>query len=321
MGAVGAVTYRCAQLVAVMVAISVLTFLMLNLLPGNAAEVRIGVLPNFTPEQRAAVVRNLSRELGLDKPLPVQYAIWTSHILRGDFGYAVDGVPVGEELSVRIGPTLELGFASALVGVVTALLLALFAFRTRFKRLKLAIEAIMSTMLVIPGFWLGFLLILFLAVQLPLFPASGFIPFDESPPENLSHLILPALTLGLPQCALYFRYLLAGLEETSVLPFVLAVRAKGISERAVTYSHVLPNASLPTLTIVGMVVGSMISSLVIVETVFSYPGLGWLLVQSVTTRDYNTLAAIVLMTAAAFVVTSTLVDIAYLWLDPRTRRS
>jgi peptide/nickel transport system permease protein len=315
------VAYRCLQLVAVLFAISLLTFLMLNLLPGNAAETRIGPLPNFTPEERAAVVRNLYRELGLDKPLPVQYVIWVSRAVRGDFGLTVAGVPVNQQVFERLGPTLELGLVSVVVGVIGSLILAVWAYRTRSRVVKAAIDALMSTMLVFPAFWLGFLLILLLAVQLPLFPASGFAPLGESPADNLIHLILPALTLGLPQAALYYRYLLAGLEETSVLPFVLASRAKGISERRVTYIHVLPNASLPTLTIVGMVTGSMISALVIVETVFSYPGLGSLLVESVTVRDYNTLAAIVLLTASAFVVTSTLVDLGYWWLDPRTRRS
>jgi peptide/nickel transport system permease protein len=312
---------RLIQLIGVLFAISLLTFAMLNLLPGNAAENRIGPLPFFTPQEREEVVRNLYEQLGLDKPLPVQYALWMWHVLHGDFGLTVLSAPVGQVISQRLAPTLELGLTSVLIGVMGCLVLALWAYRSRSARVSSALQALMSTMLVVPGFWLGFLLILLLAVQLPFLPASGFVAFDQSPEENLRHMILPALTLGLPQTALYFRYLVAGLEEISFMPFVLAARAKGITERRVTYSHVLPNAALPTLTIVGMATGSLISGLVIVETVFAWPGLGSLMVQSVGTRDYNTLAAIVLLTATSFVVTSNVVDLAYWWLDPRTRRS
>jgi peptide/nickel transport system permease protein len=307
-------------LVGVLLAISVLTFLMLNALPGNAAEVRIGPLPNLTPEQRAEVVANLYRQLGLDKPLPIQYGIWLWNAVRGDFGLTVDGTPVSGLVLQRLGPTIELGLASIFFSLLGCVGLAVWAYGTRNRRLYEALQGAMSSMLVVPGFWLGFLLILIFAVELSLLPASGYTAPEKSPAENVRHLLLPAVTLALPQCALFFRYLLAGMEDVAGMPFVLAARAKGIEERAVTYRHVLPNAALPTVTIVGLVVGSMISGLVIVETVFAWPGLGSLLVQSVGRRDYNTLAAVVLLTAAAYVIASISVDISYWWLDPRTRR-
>ncbi len=178
----------------------------------------------------------------------------------------------------------------------------------------------MSTPPVVPSFWLGFLLVLWLAVKQPLFPASGYVTFSSSPGENIRHLILPALTLACPLTALFFRYLLAGLEEAALGAFVTAARSKGISERAIAYRHVLLNGMLPTITIIGMAAASLISSLVIVESVFSWPGLGSLLVESVTARDFNTLVAIVLLTAGAFVATSLVVDVVYWVVDPRTRR-
>jgi ABC-type dipeptide/oligopeptide/nickel transport system permease component len=178
----------------------------------------------------------------------------------------------------------------------------------------------MSTLFVIPSFWLGFLLVYLFAVKISVFPASGFVPLSQSASGNISHLVLPALTLAFPLTALFFRYLLAGLEEAEMGAFVVASRAKGISERAIAYRHVLPNGMLPTITIIGMATGSLLSSLVVVETVFSWPGLGSLLVQSVLERDFNTLVAIVLITAAAFVLTSIIVDLIYWFADPRTRR-
>jgi peptide/nickel transport system permease protein len=173
---------------------------------------------------------------------------------------------------------------------------------------------------VIPSFWLGFLVVYLFAVKTTSFPASGFVPLSQSMSGNLSHLFLPAFTLACPLTALFFRYLLAGLEEAEMGAYVVAARAKGISERAVAYRHVLPNGMLPTITIIGIATGSLLSSLVIVESVFSWPGLGSLLVQSVTDRDFNTVVAIVLLTAAAFVVTSIIVDLIYWFVDPRTRR-
>jgi ABC-type dipeptide/oligopeptide/nickel transport system permease component len=311
---------KVVQFVLVLLAISAITFFLMSALPGNAALYRIGPLPSYTPSQRAALVAQLSAQLGLDKPLVVQYWIWFLHALRGDFGLTIQGEKVTQLIPPSLWASVELALAGLIPSIVASFLLALWAFRTRWRRAQAIVQGAMSTLFVIPSFWLGFLLVYLFAVRISAFPASGFVPLSQSASGNISHLVLPALTLAFPLTALFFRYLLAGLEEAEMGAFVVASRAKGISERAIAYRHVLPNGMLPTITIIGMATGSLLSSLVVVETVFSWPGLGSLLVQSVLERDFNTLVAIVLITAAAFVLTSIIVDLIYWFADPRTRR-
>jgi peptide/nickel transport system permease protein len=311
---------KFVQFILVLLAISAITFFLLSALPGNAALYRIGPLPSYTPTQRAALIAQLSAQLGLDKPLLVQYWIWLIHAVKGDFGLTIQGEKVTQLIGPSLWASVELAFAGLIPSIVASFLLALWAFRTRWRRAQAVIQGVMSTMFVIPSFWLGFLLVYLFAVRINLFPASGFVPVSQSVTSNISHLVLPALTLAFPLTALFFRYLLAGLEEAEMGAFVVASRAKGISERAIVYRHVLPNGMLPTITIIGLATGSLLSSLVVVETVFSWPGLGSLLVQSVVERDFNTLVAIVLLTAAAFVLTSIIVDLIYYFADPRTRR-
>jgi ABC-type dipeptide/oligopeptide/nickel transport system permease component len=311
---------KLLQLVLVLLAISAITFFLLSALPGNAALYRIGPLPSYTPQERAALIAKLSAQLGLNKPLIVQYWIWLTHAVRGDFGLTTQGEQVTTLLGSSVWASVELAIAGLVPSLIASFALALWAFRTRWRRMQALVQGIMSTLFVIPSFWLGFLLVYLLAVKTQSFPASGFVPLAQSASGNFSHLVLPALTLACPLTALFFRYLLAGLEEAEMGAFVVAARAKGISDRAVAYKHVLPNGFLPTITIVGLATGSLLSSLVIVESVFSWPGLGSLLVQSVTVRDFNTLVAIVLLTAAVFVFTSIVVDLIYWFADPRTRR-
>lgn len=316
-----AVLVRLAQLVVVLFLVALLTFLLLAALPGSAAESRIGPLPNFTPDQRAKIVAELTRQLGLDKPLYVQFWIWLRHAATGDFGVTIQGLSVRDAVGQRLGATLELAMVSVVAAVLGSIPVAMYAFRTRFTSARALIQSIVTALLVMPAFWLGLLLIIGFAAEAAVFPASGYVPFRDSSSDNINHLILPALTLALPQLALYFRYLHAGLEDAADQVFVTAARARGLSERAVMYKHVFPNAVLPTITIIGLVVGSLMSGLVIVESVFSWPGLGSLLVQSVNVKDYNTVAAIVLLTAATYVLVAFVVDLAYQVVDPRTRRS
>jgi peptide/nickel transport system permease protein len=315
-GAVG----QLGQLVFVLVAVSLLTFLLLDALPGSAVDARIGPLPNFSPEERAELVESMTKQLGLDKPLPYQYVIWVKNALTGDFGLNRQGIEVRDVVGERLAPTLQLGIASIIVSTIGALVISLFGFRTRWRAIRASIQGSATVLLVVPTFWLGLILVIVFAVELGWLPSAGYIAFSDDVGENLRFLVLPAVTLALPQLALFYRYLDAGLRDTSTASFVTASRARGLSERGVAYRHVLPNAVLPTITVVGLVAGSLISGLVIVESVFSWPGLGLLLVDSVKAKDYNTVAAIVLLTAFAYVIVAFLIDVVYRVLDPRTRR-
>lgn len=311
---------QLAQLALVLLAVSVLTFLLLSALPGSAADARIGPLPNFSPEQRAELTAMMSKQLGLDRSLLYQYVIWIKDALTGNFGLTYQGLEVRHVVGARLGATLELGVASVFISVIGSLVVSLLAFRTRFRVLRGLLQGFTTVLLVMPQFWLGLVLVIVFAAELGWLPSAGYVPLSDGVSEHLKVLTLPAFTLALPQMALFFRYLNAGLHDTAGAQFVVAARARGLSEREIAYQHVLPNAALPTLTVVGLVVGSLISGLVIVESVFSWPGLGLLLVDSVRSKDYNTVAAVVLITAVTYVMVAFVVDALYRVLDPRTRR-
>jgi len=312
--------WRLSQVGFVLVSVSIIIFLILNAMPGSVIDARIGPLPNFSPEERDRIVASLTKQLGLDKPLWYQYGLWLRQIIGGDFGFSFQGLKVSSLISARFGPTIELGILSVIFGVLGSFFVSLLAFRTRFRAVRGGIQGTMTVLLVMPAFWLGLLLVIVLAANLNVLPSGGFVPFGEDKVDHIRFLVLPVITLALPQMALYFRYLYSGLRDTENLQFVTASRARGISERAVVYRHILPNAVIPTITVIGLVVGSLISGLVIVEAVFSWPGLGSLLVTSIGAQDYSTVSAIVLITAILYVVTAFVVDVIYELVDPRTRR-
>jgi len=316
----GRVAVQFGQLAAVLAAVSLLTFLIMQALPGSAVDNRLGPLPGFTPEEREQLRQSLIVSLGLDRPLPYQYVLWVVKALQGDFGLTYQGLEVSELVGSRIWATVELGVASLLISTVLSLVVSMYAYRSRSRAAKGGIQSFVTVLFVMPAFWLGLLLVIVFAAQLRWLPSAGYTEFSDDPRKNLEFLVLPALTLALPQMALFFRYLNAGLRDVSRLPFVTSCRARGLSSRQVDYRHVLPNAALPTITVVGLVAGSLLSGLVIVESVFAWPGMGMLLVDSVGRKDYNTVAAIVLITSVAYVVVAFLVDFVYQLVDPRTRR-
>lgn len=314
------VVSRLVQVAFVLLAVSLLTFLILSAIPGSVIDARIGPLPNFSPEERERIVASLTKQLGLDQPLWKQYLLWLRQVVQGNFGYTYQGLRVSDLVSQRLGPTVELGVVSVIGGLFGSLVVSLVAFRTRIRAIRGGVQGVMTLLLVMPAFWLGLILVLVAAVRFELLPSGGFVAFGDNMGDHFRFLILPAMTLALPQIALFFRYLYSGLRDTENLPFVIASRARGLSERSVVYRHILPNAILPTITVIGLVVGSLISGLVVVETVFSWPGLGSLLVKSVEVQDYGTVSAIVLITATLYVVTAFVVDVIYEIVDPRTRR-
>lgn len=316
----GRVGVQFAQLIAVLVAVSMLTFLIMQALPGSAVDNRLGPLPGFTPDQREELRQSLIVSLGLDKPLPYQYVMWVWNAVQGDFGLTYQGLDVSQLVGSRFGATVQLGVASLIFSTIFSLLLSLYAYRTRSRTVGGVIQSFVTVLFVMPAFWLGLLLVIVLAAQMRWLPSAGYTPFSVDAGKNLKFLVLPALTLALPQMALFFRYLNAGLRDVSRSPFVTSCRARGLSSRRVDYRHVLPNAALPTITVVGLVAGSLLSGLVIVESVFAWPGLGLLLVSSVGRKDYNTVAAIVLITSVVYVLVAFVVDVLYQLVDPRTRR-
>jgi peptide/nickel transport system permease protein len=309
------------SLVAVLLAISVITYGIASALPGDAAEIRVGKRDDLTFQERQVLVDAERKRLGLDKPLPVQFEIWLTKAVQGDFGTQEGGGPVGPAVVERIVPSLELALLTLLVSLPLAALLAVRSVR-RGKRVFSTVTGQLSTVgFVIPQFWLGILLVILFAVQLGWLPAGGYESFRDLPVEHIKRLIMPLITLVIPTTAVFFHFMRQSLRESLQTQYIRTARAKGLSESAVLYQHALPNALLPSLTVLGVQFGSLLGGVVIVERIFNWPGIGGLLVYSVERQDFNTLIACVMAIAAAYVVMSTLIEVAYRVVDPRIRRA
>jgi peptide/nickel transport system permease protein len=309
------------SLLAVLVAISAITYAIASALPGDSAEIRVGKRDDLTFEARTKLVEAERKRLGLDKPVPVQFAIWLEKAVQGDFGIQEGGGPVGPAVIERIVPSLELALLTLVISLPLAALLAVRSVR-QGKRIFSVMAGQLSTVgFVMPQFWLGILLVIVLAVVLGWLPAGGYEPFRQAPVEHVRRLIMPLLTLIIPTTALYFHFMRQSLRESLTTQYIRTARAKGLSETAVLYRHALPNALVPSLTVLGVQFGQLLGGVVVVERIFNWPGIGGLLIYSVERQDFNTLVACVLAIAAAYVVASTVIEISYRFVDPRIRRA
>ena len=309
------------SLVGVLLAISMITFAIATALPGDAAEIRVGKRDDLTFEQRNELVDAERERLGLDQPVPVQFVIWLQQAVRGDLGVQEGGGSVGQAVVERIIPSLELAFLTLAISLPIAALLAVRSVR-RGKRVFSVVAGQLSTVgFVVPQFWLGILLVIFFAVLLGWLPASGYEPFRELPVEHLKRVAMPLLTLVIPTTAVFFQFMRQSLRESLTTQYIRTARAKGLGDSAVLYRHALPNALLPTLTVLGIQFGQLLGGVVVVERIFNWPGVGGLLIYSVERQDFNTLIACVMAIAAAYVLMSTVIEIAYRLIDPRIRRA
>ncbi|MGQ9557483.1 MAG: nickel ABC transporter permease [Desulfurispora sp.] len=300
---------RLFYLLPVLLGISLVTFALIKLAPGDPAEVLLRA--SGTEPTREAVAA-LRRELGLEEPVHLQYWHWLRRVLEGDLGISYrTGQPVREELLERLPATVELAGAALVCMLLLAVPVGVGAALYRYSwpdhlgRLLALIGAAM------PSFWLGLLLIYLFSVRWELLPVMGR--------GGLEHLLLPALTLGLGMAAAYARILRAGMVEVLEQEYVRVARAKGLPERLVVGKHALKNALLPALTLLGMSLGHLLGGTVIVEMVFAWPGVGRLAVEAIFNRDYPVIQGYALMMAVIFVLLNTLVDLLYSWLDPRIR--
>ncbi|MGW6699581.1 ABC transporter permease [Nocardia sp. NPDC055049] len=283
-----------------------LSFLGVRLAPGDTVDVLLGEQQR-TPEVEAAI----RAEWGLDSPAVVQYARYLWNVAHGDFGRSyVLQRPVSEIISSQAGPTLALTSAALLVALVFAVVVATStAQRRRSRAVANAVElALVST----PSFWLGIVLLSVFSFQLKIFPVAAN--------KGLSALVLPALALGLSLGAVISQVLRDGLERALDEPFTVTVRSWAVSESALRLRHGLRHASLPAVTLTGWLVGGLLGGAVIIEEVFGRPGLGRVTVEAVLAQDLPVVLAVAILSAFVYVVISTLVDLLYLWLDPRLRR-
>ena len=292
--------------------VTVFLFVLIRRTPGDPVLVRLG--EESTPENRAA----LRAELGLDQPIYVQYGKWLVRLLRGDFGRSIrNDQPVSEAIVERLPATLELGLAAFIYSVAIAIPLGALA--ALFRRGPLGVLASTFTFagVSLPNFFLGLLLILLFSLTLGWLPPGQYVPFTEDPLQNLKRLILPTITLGTFSAAVNMRLIRSSLLDAIVQDYIRTARAKGLSERLVFFRHALRNALIPVVTIVGIQVGALWEGAPVTESIFAWPGVGRLVINSIGGRDYPVVQAVVLIAAFTYMLSSLLVDIAYAWLDPR----
>ncbi len=295
--------------------ISVIVFLVLHLTPGDPALILLG--PIATQED----VARLRAELGLNAPLYVQYAVWLGHVLRGDLGTSITmHRPVLGEVLLKLRATALLTGAalvfSTAVGV-TAGVLAGWKRNSAIDRLSMVLSLLGVS---VPVFWLGIVLIFLFSVWLRLLPAGGMhAPFGGGPLDTLAHLVLPAVALGAASAGIVARITRSSMLEIVRQDYMRTARAKGVPERRVLQRHGLKNALIPVVTVIGVQIGFLLSGAILTETVFSWPGVGTLLVTAILSRDFPTVQGGVLFVAALFVLVNLTVDLAYTYLDPRIR--
>jgi peptide/nickel transport system permease protein len=311
---------RLLQAVPIVLGIVVMNFLLLQLAPGDAADVLAGEAGSASPEYMTM----LRERFGLDQPVYVQLFYYMWNILSLDLGYSFrHNMPVLELILDRLGPTLLLMVTTLVASVGFGVVLGLLA-ATRVNSWR---DTMISILAVIsyatPLFWVGLMLIVVFSLRLNWFPATGmeniamFYEGWDRVWDIAHHLVLPAVTLSLFYLALYTRLMRAAMLEQSGMDYVTTARAKGLTERRITFGHVLRNAVLPVVTMAGVQVGSLLGGSVVVESVFGWPGLGLLAFQSLYARDFNLLVGIFFLCACLVVVVNLFVDLLYTFLDPR----
>ena len=305
---------RLLYLLPVMLAVSLLTFFVAALLPGDIASVLLG--DQATPETLAA----LRREMGLDQPLLVRYFIWLGHVLQGDFGRSFrTGQTVLAAVVERLPVSFELLLFAQVIGLSVGVPLAIICAVRQGSWFDRAMTGGAFGMLSLPSFLSAILLIWLLAVQWELLPATGYTPFSEDPWDNLVGFILPALTLALGEWPVIMRVLRSDMIATLQEDYINMARAKGLKRRRILLVHALKPSSLTLVTVTGINIGRLIGGAVIVETIFALPGIGRLLVTAIYSRDLMMLQGVVLLVACGFVMINFLVDLLYAALDPRIR--
>jgi peptide/nickel transport system permease protein len=304
---------KLAQTVVVILVASLLVFLMVHVVPGDPARAALGA--QATPD----AVRQLHQELGLDRPLMVQYWSWLVGALHGDLGKSIMLTePVTTLIKQRLGVTMELSALALIVSLSVAIPASAISARWHGRVADRAARLLVLAGIAIPSFWLAILLILAFHNVLPVY---GYVGWAAGLWPHLSHLLLPSIALAAGQLALIFEVNRVGMIEAIQNEYVRTARAHGISERRVYFSYALRNALLPTTTVVGLQVGYLLGGAMLIETVFAIPGMGRLLITAVIARDYPLVEGGVLVTVVIFVVVNLLVDGAYGLIDPRVRRA
>lgn len=303
---------RLLLMIPVAFLVTIIGFALLRLAPGDPVLVYAG------EERDPESLQELRVIYGLDKPLPVQYVVWLQHAVQGDLGRSLrTRQPVREAILERLPATLELGLAAITLSVSVALLVGTLSALKRNSVIDLLATGFTLGGVSLPNFFLGLILILVFALVLRLLPPGGYVPFIDDPVGNLRRLILPTITLATASMAVNVRQVRSSLLDVFGQEYIRTARAKGLGERVIIARHAMKNALIPVVTLIALQVGAVIEGAIITETIFFWPGVGKLAVDSITGLDYPVVQAIVLMSALSFMASTLVVDILYAWLDPR----
>jgi len=304
---------RFASFVLTLWAVSIVVFAAMNVLPGDPALTILGL--DATEDSLAA----LREQLGLNQPLVGRYFSWVGNALTGDFGMSHSfGVPVSDLIVERLPLTISLALFGIIFTVVLALTLGVWAAANHRGPGDWGVMFLSQLGIAVPAFWLSILLVLLFAVKLRWLPPGGFAGWDQ-PVQALRSLVLPTVALALVQSAVLARVTRSSLLEVMRQDYVRTARATGFSPRRVLWLHVLPNALVPIITIIGMQFAALVTGTIVIENVFYLPGLGRLIFQSIANRDLPTVQALVMMFAGIVVTANFLVDMAYVLIDPRLK--
>lgn len=307
---------RVALMIPILLLVSLLAFSLVHLVPGDPATVILG------PEAPRETVEALRRQLGLDRPLHVQYGTWLASVIQGDLGRSlVDRQPVARLIGQRLPATLELAVLTFLVSVTIAVPIGVYTAVKRGSGADYVASVGALAGQSIPNFWLGIMLLMLFALKLKWLPASGYVPFWQDPQGNLLALILPALATGAREAAVITRYMRASLLEVLKADYVRTAKAKGLTERVVIMRHAVRNALIPVITASGLQIAGLLGGLVITETIFTIPGFGRLIVDAMFQRDIPVIQAAVLVAALIVMTINLCVDVIYTWVDPRIKLS
>jgi len=310
-----AIAKKLVEIAAVLFFVSVIIFFVFRLLPGDPAQMRLGL------EADAESIATLKQEMGLDKPLITQYFIWIGNVIVGDLGKSsLDGKSATLLLMQKLPNTFELAFFGMLLSLLIAVPAGAFAAIYKFSALDKLLRVVSLLGFSIPAYWLAILFMLVFAYWLRWLPAGGFVPWSDGVWAHIKSMTLPVVTVGVVNAGVIFRYLRSGMLEVIEQDYIRTARSKGISEFKVIAKHVARNAVPSLITVTALNFSLLLSGMVVTEQIFAWPGIGWLMIQSILFRDYDVVQAAVLVSALIIVVINLAGDLINAALDPRIKR-
>lgn len=307
---------RLLGMIPALLGVSLFVFGIIHLIPGDPVSMLMGNVVD--PEARAV----LMARYGLDRPLHLQYFEWLGRVLRGDLGQSIQtSEPVSRQIAERLPRTVYLLIGSVFVAVTIALPSGILAAARHNTWTDLSVTTMSLIALSTPSFWLAIILMLIFAVQLRVLPATGYVEPTQDLGGFFRHMIIPCISMGAIEAALFTRIVRSSMLDALQQEYITLARAKGAGERRVLFIHALRNAAVPVATVIGLEIGYLLGGAVIIERVFAYPGMGYLLISAVSRRDYPVIQGTILVFASLFFLVNLITDVVYTLLDPRIRYS